>query len=282
MLCAAANDSVFSNTRGLGGNISVTLSDGAFDDFSSQVMQGDVSPKKFGFLDNLLRRSPSIKKEKEKSSKSPTSWSIFSKKQNKTEVIEQPQTDEATAKLIEQLELEGRSEEEINLHLSYIHDNRTSVAPPSPSPSPSPSTPPPANGSTNVFAKLLREVQQVFKEEPIEYYYYDENDTQGLTVCISTAPFYGAPPPDMDMSFEELASLEPVYVGSKCINNLPTCIHDGTPLPGEQTTCPVCLCAFEEGESLKSLPCVHFYHKDCIDSWLLVGHACPVCKSLVE
>ena len=33
--------------------------------------------------------------------------------------------------------------------------------------------------------------------------------------------------------------------------------------------CAVCLGAFVEEDELRSLPCGHFYHKRCIDDWLL-------------
>jgi len=258
--------------NGSGCNISVTLSDGAFVD-NEDTQFANVSPKKLGFLDSLIRRSPSSPKTKEKKSKSTESiWpSIFARKSSPEPAKKKLQEeDEEMAKFIEQLELEGRSEAEINLHLSYIHDVKTA---------------PPAKGNTSVVVQLFREVQQAFKEEfnfinPYNDVY--ECEDQGLTFSISSAPFYGAPTPDMDMSYEELSSLEPVYVGSKCVNNFPTCKHDGTPLPGDQTNCPVCLCEFTKGEQLKSLPCVHFFHKDCIDRWLMVGHTCPMCKALVD
>jgi len=175
------------------------------------------------------------------------------------------------AEFIQQLQLEGRTDAEIAMHLSHIHD----VQP----------APPVSPKSKGLISQWFREVHQAIKDEFSLTQYempVQDCDLQGMTVSISSAPFYGAVPPDMDMSYEELASLEPVYVGSKCINNLPTCKHDGTPLPGNQTNCPVCLCEFTKGEKLKSLPCVHFYHRECIDRWLMVGHACPVCKLVVE
>jgi len=185
------------------------------------------------------------------------------------------------AKFIEQLQLDGKSEDEIKIHLSYINDVRTSPA----TNSPATTSPAPAKNK-NIVSQFFSEVQQAFKEISFaddDYpQYVEESDLRGLTISISTAPFYGALPPDSDMTYEELASFEPVYIGSRCINNLPSCVHDGTPLPGDQAKCSVCLCEFEEGETLKSLPCVHFFHQDCIDSWLMVGHTCPLCKTLVQ
>eukprot|EP00026_Physarum_polycephalum_P014141 Phypoly_transcript_14620.p1 GENE.Phypoly_transcript_14620~~Phypoly_transcript_14620.p1 ORF type:complete len:274 (+),score=36.35 Phypoly_transcript_14620:73-894(+) len=262
-----------------GCNISVMLSDGQFVDYP----QPYVSPKKPSFLDNILRRSGG--KEKEKGVKSP-SLSVFKKSAESSPTITSSaeQYDRATAELIEQLQFEGRDEADILFHLSHIHDSHT-VAPPAPPP-PVPLTPP--KESTNIFTQFFRDIKTAFREElgpevVYEGYYPEfEDDLRRLTIGISSAPFFGALPPDSDLSYEELASLEPVYVGSKCVNNLPCCVHDGSPLPGDQTKCPVCLNDFVEGDSMKSLPCVHFYHADCIDSWLLVGHTCPVCKLLIE
>merc|ERR1712137_815690 len=36
--------------------------------------------------------------------------------------------------------------------------------------------------------------------------------------------------------------------------------------PSETCTCVICLCDFEEGEQLRLLPCVHLFHKPCIDA----------------
>ena len=53
-----------------------------------------------------------------------------------------------------------------------------------------------------------------------------------------------------------------------------------------QTTCAICKCEFEEGESLRLLPCGHVFHKRCADTWLLGSDGypfiqtdtCPLCK----
>jgi hypothetical protein len=256
--------------KGTGCNLSVTVSDGAFVDNDCTQLAND-SPKKMGFLGNLIRRNSSPKNEKKP--KSAQSWpNIFTKKPSPDKKKLQAD-DEDMAKFIEELELEGRTEAEIKLHLSHI------VQEVKVSPAPSP------KGNTNSVAQWFREVQQSFREEfAFINPYYDDcecDDTNLLTLCLSATPFPGALS-DIDMTYEELSSLEPVYVGSKCANNLPTCKHDGSPLPGDQTDCPVCLYEFKKGDQLKSLHCVHFFHKDCIDSWLMVGHTCPVCKSPVE
>ncbi|XAR66298.1 hypothetical protein NMG60_11012478 [Bertholletia excelsa] len=51
-------------------------------------------------------------------------------------------------------------------------------------------------------------------------------------------------------------------------------------LVGEDTTCAVCLCEFEEGEELRTLPeCAHTFHVSCIDMWLYSHSTCPVCRT---
>ena len=42
--------------------------------------------------------------------------------------------------------------------------------------------------------------------------------------------------------------------------------------------CPICLGEFKIGEKESSLPCLHFFHSNCIEKWLQRSKFCPVCK----
>ena len=44
----------------------------------------------------------------------------------------------------------------------------------------------------------------------------------------------------------------------------------------------MCLSEFESGEMLRSLPCIHAFHENCIDKWLTDNRHCPVCMKDID
>nr|XP_043632776.1 uncharacterized protein LOC122603970 isoform X2 [Erigeron canadensis] len=61
------------------------------------------------------------------------------------------------------------------------------------------------------------------------------------------------------------------------INNLP----QTTVQVENLQECAICLETPSVGETIRHLPCLHRFHKDCIDEWLRRKSSCPVCKSSV-
>ena len=43
-----------------------------------------------------------------------------------------------------------------------------------------------------------------------------------------------------------------------------------------QVSCSICLCEYEEAETLIQLPCKHRYHPDCIRQWLQMNKVCHI------
>lgn len=58
---------------------------------------------------------------------------------------------------------------------------------------------------------------------------------------------------------------------------------DGTSKTSEdELTCSVCLEQVTVGDLLRSLPCLHQFHVNCIDPWLRQQGTCPICKHQVS
>ncbi|KAM9979543.1 hypothetical protein ACTFIY_008803 [Dictyostelium cf. discoideum] len=42
--------------------------------------------------------------------------------------------------------------------------------------------------------------------------------------------------------------------------------------------CTICLCEFPIDTEALKLPCKHYFHHECLDSWLKTSAACPNCR----
>ncbi|KAL4713455.1 hypothetical protein ACJJTC_010440 [Scirpophaga incertulas] len=53
---------------------------------------------------------------------------------------------------------------------------------------------------------------------------------------------------------------------------------DDREVQGDGECCAICIEPYKVAETLRSLPCRHDFHKNCIDPWLLEHRTCPMCK----
>lgn len=68
-------------------------------------------------------------------------------------------------------------------------------------------------------------------------------------------------------------------------NELPClCAFDlaHVPTANDCVRCVICMGEFKIGDALRFLPCVHIYHKECIDDWLMRSFTCPSCMEPVD
>lgn len=46
--------------------------------------------------------------------------------------------------------------------------------------------------------------------------------------------------------------------------------------------CTICLSLFEIENDVRRLPCMHLFHMDCVDQWLITNKHCPICRVDIE
>ncbi|XP_071786291.1 RING finger protein 150-like isoform X1 [Asterias amurensis] len=65
----------------------------------------------------------------------------------------------------------------------------------------------------------------------------------------------------------------------KAIAKLPSKhLKDGDDELVDDDFCPVCLESYKVSDLVRVLPCKHFFHKSCVDQWLIEHRTCPMCK----
>lgn len=67
--------------------------------------------------------------------------------------------------------------------------------------------------------------------------------------------------------------------GAHCCYFLPnTLTNKEEQLVGPGDSCAICLIEFEKGEEVRTTPCRHTYHRECIDNWCRNRLSCPICR----
>lgn len=46
------------------------------------------------------------------------------------------------------------------------------------------------------------------------------------------------------------------------------------------STCSICQNEYKVKDKLHQLICQHFFHQQCLDTWLKIGNTCPVCRTI--
>ncbi|XP_028832060.1 RING finger protein 11-like isoform X2 [Denticeps clupeoides] len=94
------------------------------------------------------------------------------------------------------------------------------------------------------------------------------------------------PTPSRTCFATELTADEHVRIAQRIglIQHLPRGIYD----PGADSAekkireCVICMLDFVYGDPVRFLPCLHIYHADCIDDWLMRSFTCPSCMEPVD
>jgi len=57
---------------------------------------------------------------------------------------------------------------------------------------------------------------------------------------------------------------------------------ENSTIPHESANCGICLSEYQYGEELRTLPCKHHFHTECVDKWLVLHKSCPFCKRVID
>jgi len=74
---------------------------------------------------------------------------------------------------------------------------------------------------------------------------------------------------------------EVILIDQPMVIDLVDSDNEKTPMK-ENSECCICLQKYEEGDEMVTLPCLHFFHQDCIIPWLKSNCNCPIDKINVE
>ncbi|XP_064979783.1 E3 ubiquitin ligase BIG BROTHER-related-like [Musa acuminata AAA Group] len=92
-----------------------------------------------------------------------------------------------------------------------------------------------------------------------------------------------------EFMYEELVALGEVVgtesrgLSADTISALPSVIYKAESVQDDNPEqCIICRLEFEDGDSLVLLSCKHKYHPDCINKWLQINKACPMCNTEVS
>ncbi|KAH7646864.1 ring finger [Cryptosporidium bovis] len=93
------------------------------------------------------------------------------------------------------------------------------------------------------------------------------------------------------INMQELSEISPITKYSSITKKLgktvnkyySTSVFGSTSSNGTQRskhcyTCAICLSNIGDDDLIRSLPCSHIYHYNCIDEWVKVKSSCPLCN----
>ena len=93
---------------------------------------------------------------------------------------------------------------------------------------------------------IIHERREIFVDDIISYDIPEENDDENIKELVSYIPIFK------------------VKEKEKSNEN--------------SNKCSICLCEFEIGEEKSTLPCLHYFHFNCIEKWIKRKKYCPICK----
>ncbi|XP_045124619.1 uncharacterized protein LOC123512347 [Portunus trituberculatus] len=142
------------------------------------------------------------------------------------------------------------------------------------------------DGMSLIKYNLHHSSHPMYDKWPCYFYITEEHlpnftiDSHGKHIGSDTPPMF-FPTPSVSRPASNLTEEEQVKIAKRMglITHLPCGIFDGTKKSGE---CVICMIDFSVGDRVRYLPCMHTYHTECIDDWLMRSFTCPSCLEPVD
>lgn len=109
----------------------------------------------------------------------------------------------------------------------------------------------------------------------------DQSNADNTTTTSETEPNQ-APPPSYEKSGILPTTFNQHDTSTSTSNPTQHVPDSNSSSDKDENECTICMEDFEEGEHIRYLPCMHFYHQACIDSWLMRSFTCPRCMEAVD
>ncbi|ORY48957.1 hypothetical protein BCR33DRAFT_15032 [Rhizoclosmatium globosum] len=86
-------------------------------------------------------------------------------------------------------------------------------------------------------------------------------------------------PPELVSRLSQLSQNRRIASIEMVNERLPVHQWSAADAPDGKSDCGICISEFEEQDSVRTLPCKHLFHSNCVDQWLTQGSVtCPSCR----
>ncbi|XP_075566577.1 RING finger protein 11 isoform X1 [Pelecanus crispus] len=149
--------------------------------------------------------------------------------------------------------------------ISLLHESQSDRASYGDGAEPDQEPPPPYQAKSSPVVQLPGATQATQEQVPVPVYHPTPSQTRLAT---------------------QLTEEEQIRIAQRIglIQHLPKGVYD----PGRDGSekkireCVICMMDFVYGDPIRFLPCMHIYHLDCIDDWLMRSFTCPSCMEPVD
>lgn len=131
---------------------------------------------------------------------------------------------------------------------------------------------------TNCFNPNNSEDDQLLRDGPSQSPSVENNFVDRYEE--HSGPIYH-PSPNVSRHLNQMSEEEQIRIAQRLglIQHLPLGSFDGQKKNKE---CVICMIDILIGDPVRYLPCLHFYHRQCIDDWLMRSFTCPSCMEPVD